>query len=665
MKSTKLIISYLIVIPTFCFSQINYDSIYQVVQGFSQETAQLQYLDSLLDDASARRIITNDSLYYLLIELNQRNNDLDSEVKNAASLAYHYYLDFQDKKALDLFNQYNEKIDQVSNLIYRAYIYHKFGIILKIFNRDNDAIEYFDNAILIFDEIKDSTLENYGNALVEKGGILLAQGEFAKSSVALNRAKEIYEHNRDSSGMRVLYREFFILFSSIELYEEAQRYSDLVLDYLNDSTDQEDYFILTNNTARNLLYQEKYEEAITKYLSVEKIDYPYGKLYLYNGLIEGLYFGNKRDSIDYYYKTLEKEYARMNHPEEFKFLFQQSRFLYRLKENKYSLAERDVEALMDHALSINDVTEIMMYNRFFSELYQRKGDFRKALEYSNAYIEARDSIQAANKSNALLLYQTKYETQEKENKIQQLSLNTQLLQSRISRNRLQRILLISMLGILLLGGFLIYNRLQVRQLAKMQELRTNISSDLHDEVGSLLSGISMQADIVKTIPDTGIKANIMSEIGDNTREAMTKMRDLVWSIDSRRDKIKDLKDKIAETCSKLLPPTQFKYYVEVKSDLNIETKLNPEIKKEIYLICKEALNNIYKHSNGDEVRVRIAKSGKSLEVTIWDNGIIGEKKFVSTGQGLDNMKRRAKKLGGSLKINQAADHFEVMCEVPF
>lgn len=646
------------------YSQINYDSLYQTVKQIGNATEQIEYLDNMLDDAAAERMVTYDSLYHYLIELYRSQDNLDDEVRTAAGLAYHYYLIYEDQKAAAIVDEYQADLERIGDPLVKAFALHKFGIILKTLNRKQDALNYFNRAIALFEEVNDSTQENYANALIERGSLLVAQGDFAKSSITLNRAKGILEYNQDSAGLRIVYEELFILFSQIELYEEAEKYADLALSYVPPDTNLGDFQILTINSARNLVMQEKFDEASAKYLSLESQAVEHMKLYLYNGLIESLYFGQRRDSIGYYFQLLNQAYDDLNRRPDFEFLFLQSRFLHRLNNKLYTLARQDGEKLMDHAIAINDVAEIMMYNRFLAELHYQMGDFGQAYQYATAYNKSRDSIQAVNKSQALLLYQTQYETAEKENQIAQLNLNTQLLESRISRNQLMRILLLAILGILLLTAAVVYHRLQIRQLAKMQELRTSISSDLHDEVGSLLSGISMQADIVETVPNEDLKKKMVKEIGSNTRKAITTMRDLVWSIDSRKDRIKHLKDKIIEACSKLLSSKKFTYSVDIDDQINEERQLNPRVKKEIYLICKEALHNIQRHSNGDQVEIQLKKTSQNIQLLISDNGTPAAAKIIPTGQGLDNMRRRAKAVGGNLEIKRSTNRFQIQLNVP-
>ncbi len=660
---SRTILCLLVVFPGYCFSQIDYDSIYQVAKHLDNQTDQVEYLEGILQKASEEGEIAHDSLYYLLLDIHQKSKDLDREITTAANLAYHYYLNYQDEEAQELLKKYSPRINQMRSESLQATAWYKFGIILNVFSRYDEALGYFGNAIRLFEEMDDSTGENYGNALVERGAILLAQGRYSECSIALNSAKQLFEQNRDSSGMRVVYRELFTLFSQIELYKEAEKYADLSLSYTDSKTDPEESIILAVNGARNLVNQERYPEALEKYLAIKASD-PRFQLYIYNGLIESLYYSDRGDSIRYYLEKLDEVYASMDEPVQFRFLVMQSHFLHLLSQNRFSSAEQVGRDLMDHATAINDVSETMMYNRFLAELYRKSGQFEKAFQYSNAYSSIRDSIQASNKAQALLLYQTQYETKEKEAEIDQLGLRTQLMESSISRSRLLRILLLTALGLLLLAGIVVYHRMQIRQLAKMQELRTSISSDLHDEVGSLLSGISMQADIVGSLPDASAQRSMLKEIGSNTRRATTTMRDLVWSIDSRRDKVRDLKDKIVEACSMMLSAAGFDYRVLIHPDVDQEAILNPELKKEIYLICKEAINNVAKHSNGSMVQINLNGSSKMLKVSIRDNGLKADTKSLSAGQGLDNMQHRAKKINSDLVIKQDENSYEVGLVVP-
>ncbi len=340
----------------------------------------------------------------------------------------------------------------------------------------------------------------------------------------------------------------------------------------------------------------------------------------------------------------------------------QSRFLNNLINGDYVAAERDGLDLYQNALESNDGAEIMMHARFLSELYSRWGKSDKALQYENLFLVKKDSIQEVNKTNALLLYQTQYETQEKENEIFRLQKESELLNTKISRDRLFKALLGSGLILLVLGAMLIYSRIKQAELIKMQNLRTEISSDLHDEVGSLLSGINMQTQMIDVVPDSK-RRDFLQDISQNTQRAVSTMRDLVWSIDSRRDRVEDLKDKVAETCHLLLEPAEFTFTINF-SNSDWSTNLNPRLKKEIYLISKEAINNIVRHSNGNKVVIDLSIESNHLKLLIRDNGCPAANSVPSTGMGLENMQLRAKQINGALKTGMQQHGFTVELDCP-
>ncbi len=181
----------------------------------------------------------------------------------------------------------------------------------------------------------------------------------------------------------------------------------------------------------------------------------------------------------------------------------------------------------------------------------------------------------------------------------------------------------------------------------MTTLRTNISSDLHDDVGTMLSGLSMQADVMK-FKATGTERDQLEEISQISRDAMDRMRDTVWAIDSRQDQYVNLVDRIREHTEKTLDQSDLDYEITSSGFLMNEVIL-PNHRQQLYLIFKEALTNTIKHAQATRVKINLHKSKSDITFTISDDGI-GNYKSESTGQGLENIKMRAKRLGGSLKL---------------
>lgn len=183
----------------------------------------------------------------------------------------------------------------------------------------------------------------------------------------------------------------------------------------------------------------------------------------------------------------------------------------------------------------------------------------------------------------------------------------------------------------------------------IESIRTKISTDLHDDVGSVLTGIGMQAEYLAEVNE-GKFHEEMDTISSQSRIAIDKMRDIVWALDSRKDKFENLFDKMKSFLHLSLEKSSFNY--NFKTEGIIEKKfISPDIRQNVYLIFKEAITNIIKHSNGDEVQIEFIKQKEQYFLSIYDNGTNKNKSFKD-GQGLDNMKKRSEDIKAILNVNR-------------
>lgn len=181
----------------------------------------------------------------------------------------------------------------------------------------------------------------------------------------------------------------------------------------------------------------------------------------------------------------------------------------------------------------------------------------------------------------------------------------------------------------------------------VDHLRKNISSDLHDDVGTMLSGLSMQAQVLAFKASDKDKQSL-HQISEISSKALDTMRDTVWAIDSRQDKFENLLDRMRNFAENTLFKSEINYNIH-KEGLEAEEKVLPNIRQQLYLIYKEAITNILKHSKATHVDVSIVKTPKDIKLIIKDNGV-GISSTNHSGLGLSNMEMRAKRLGGSLQL---------------
>jgi len=213
-------------------------------------------------------------------------------------------------------------------------------------------------------------------------------------------------------------------------------------------------------------------------------------------------------------------------------------------------------------------------------------------------------------------------------------------------------------GFILLIGAMVYAfaRYRLQRLLEMERMRTRIAGDLHDEVGSMLSGLAMQAEIMEL--DQG-KTDVkrLHRISEISRLTLSKMRDVVWSIDSRRDQVKDLLDRMRENAEEMLTPRDIIFRFDL-GELPLEKKLPVDERQHLFLFYKEAITNVAKHANATTVTIRFGQFGDHFELSVHDNGTSSTTNLPSSGFGMQNLEMRAKKLGATFLLSKE-DGFNV------
>ena len=204
---------------------------------------------------------------------------------------------------------------------------------------------------------------------------------------------------------------------------------------------------------------------------------------------------------------------------------------------------------------------------------------------------------------------------------------------------------------LVLGVFIfVVVRSNVQNKIRMEQLRNKISTDLHDEVGGVLSGVAMQMDLLETRSPDHLRP-YMHRVAESSRNAALKMRDVIWSVDSSKDHFQDLLDRMKAYTLELLAPVDINYKFDIQG-IDLQKTLDVELRQNVYLIFKEAMNNILRHAAAKNVEIRLTGQRNQLCMQICDDGVGMPEIIMSRGQGLANMKKRAQKIGGILEISK-------------
>ena len=155
--------------------------------------------------------------------------------------------------------------------------------------------------------------------------------------------------------------------------------------------------------------------------------------------------------------------------------------------------------------------------------------------------------------------------------------------------------------------------------------------------------------------DSEFKKSLM-HIGQQCRKIVTALDDIVWSIDARNDTLGDLTDRMQDYILNVLEPLNFDVNYNFEQ-LKMENHIPVPVKENLYLIFKEAVNNISKYSKGNKVQITMYSDNSNFKFTIHDNGV-SHNSLKKTGHGLRNMQMRAQKMHGRVDISNQ-DGFKI------
>ncbi|MCL5027551.1 MAG: ATP-binding protein [Bacteroidetes bacterium] len=180
-------------------------------------------------------------------------------------------------------------------------------------------------------------------------------------------------------------------------------------------------------------------------------------------------------------------------------------------------------------------------------------------------------------------------------------------------------------------------------------IRSRIASDLHDEIGSNLSSISLSSQMIKKSPGLGEDEKIqLEDITATAKETADSIRDIIWFIDPEHDKGDDIILKMQNAASKLLHNKNFTFNT---NENKIKIAGDLQFRRNLFLIFKEILNNIAKHSLAGNVNINIKNESGALKLNISDDGTGFDITKVRYGYGIKNIKNRVKEMGGILELN--------------
>ncbi len=565
------------------------------------------------------------------------------------------------KEGLALYEDFKGKEMSLTRYRYRSNLHLYTGDCYSSLGQFDKAIEQFEIS-KEFAQRSNSKIR-VAQALYRIGFTKGSKGEFAAASQDLRAANTIYTELKDTLNRINVKNGLSILYSQNGFFEEAQKEREEAI-ALNTKNDGSVYGVYYNASAdaREQGDLDGWISNLEKSLEESKKT-PYKNVIqpnIFNTLVIAHATAGNLQKARKYLKIVESDpekYTTGNAAQYY--LEAQKQFAF--AEKKYTKA---IELGKQHlALKKEEQSFVEIYNaeNFLAKVYAKQGNKAASNVHKNEYYQIKDSISSAQNVRSLAYFQTLYETEKRDLKIAAQSSELELLETR-NRVRMQWFIIAGVIGLLSLLVLFLRNKYEQKYQKRLavEQLRAKISADLHDDVGSLLTGLSMQSEILALKAPDDIKPKLQ-RISELSRESMLKMRDAVWAMDSRKDNWQSLIDRINEFASETFGAKEIQYTLEEKNLTNQESLSGP-IRQHLYLVAKEAVANIIKHSDASSAVIQLEKSRTTIAMNIKDNGTVIQKQ-AAAGLGLSNMKDRIKQLEGDLSID-ATQGYQISIRVP-
>ena len=202
-------------------------------------------------------------------------------------------------------------------------------------------------------------------------------------------------------------------------------------------------------------------------------------------------------------------------------------------------------------------------------------------------------------------------------------------------------------------GVLLYTiyRIRINKILAIQNVRNAISRELHDDVGSTLSSLHMVSSLAKKKlrEDPEKTGELLEKITESSERMTGDMQDIVWAVNPMNDSFAQIIARMQKFSAQLCEAKNIELFFTADEKIKL-LKLPLKYRTDLFMIFKEAANNLAKYSHATKAYVGLRKNNHHFILEIKDDGIGFNVKNTFQGNGLRNMHTRAKSLKGTLSV---------------
>ncbi len=537
--------------------------------------------------------------------------------------------------------------------------YHNLGYNYRTWGFYDKAIEAYQVSLKLREETNDkqamsSVLNNLGNIYYDRGQYSLAIESYRKNILIL---QELGDDNRIAMALSGIGN----VLSDQKRYDEALENYQQMLSICLKVKDTIRLASVHTNIGEVKFALKDYKSAL-KYFQkslqyAEAISYDYLKGYALTG-IGSVYLeqGDYKKAEEFLQKGLD---TRLKLQTPIEIVLSQIELARLFKRT--GRVNESIE-LATNALELSKEIPFLKGEMIASEIlatgFEQKENYKEALSFYKNYKAANDSLFNLEERKIIDEYQTQI-------RIERETYDLKIAQS--EQQAIYNLLLIS-LGMVLLGVVIWFVRSKKRQrkqteilirqkeieserqiLYSTQKERRRISQDMHDDLGTSLSGLHIYSEILTKKASESSKEE-HHKLVEMTKEITQKVRDIVWTLNNENDSLNNLASYCSRYAENLFDNFPIKLKVEFRTEIP-SIKVNGQMRKELFLCIKEALNNVLKHSKATKVTLSFAYQNDTFSVTIADNGKGVDFNKKNSGNGLNNMASRMQTIDGKFNMS--------------
>ncbi len=548
-----------------------------------------------------------------------------------------------------------------------------------------EALKYYEKAYYIiskynFKESKDDALSNL-STLYWRMGKLTEAVRFAQEAVVVCR------ENADSNTLTRLLNTLGNISKDLGKNTDAAKYyreCSVIAEQLGDNEG-----LILSLSSLAMIYRRagKLDSALVfqykALLTAEKLNMKHliGGAYMN---IASIYWDDgKLDSTrNYYHKALLLA-RETNDPQNMATLLSNMGFL-ETEMGNYIESNKILTEGLSYSKQVNDFRAMAEIYGGLYDNYKALKDYKEALSAHEMYKTVQDSLLNQEKANEIDQLKTEFAVSEKERELKLVAEKEKILtESEIKKQKYFRNASIFGAGMLLLLVIFIFQRYRERHhtsmllaeknkaiqqsltelkttqtelvaIEKQREalgIRVRIARDIHDDIGSGLTKITMLSDIARKKAESPEMAGNLSKITTYSKSVGEALNEIVWAVNPNHDTLASLVAYMKNSAGQMLEDTGMHYRLDFPDHV-AHQQLHPDLKRNIYLVMKESIHNAIKYSGATKINVEFSVSNNLYNIKIADNGkgFSTDASANGQGNGLTNMRNRMLQVNSNFYI---------------